>query len=139
MEMHDFMQRQMTTAARRQKQQYDIHAQERNFCTGDTVWLSIPTAGKLDPRWEGEWIVRAVKSPVNMEISDGQRKKLFTLTVFNTVYCRNSQIPTCQEMIMLLGTPLKMTTSYFLQLLQPRKEGTPSVTDILQIVIQLEA
>ena len=68
-----------------------------------------------------------------------REKKLFTLTVFDTVYCRNSQIPTCQETIMLHGIPLKMTTSYSLQLLQPRKEGTHSVTDILQIVIQHEA
>ena len=51
----------------------------------------------------------------------GREKKLFTLTVFDTVYCRNSQIPTCQETIMLRGIPLKMTTSFFLQLLQPRK------------------
>lgn len=76
MEMHDFVQKQTTTAARRQKQQYDVHAQERNFHVGDPVWLSIPTAGKLDPRWEGKWIIRAVKSPVNMEISDGQRTKV---------------------------------------------------------------
>ena len=73
-EMHDFVQRQTTTAARRQKKQYDVHAQDRNFPTGNTVWLSIPTAGKLDRWWEGEWVVREAKSPVNMEISDGQRK-----------------------------------------------------------------
>ena len=76
MEMHDFVQKQTTTAAWRQKEQYDVHAQERNFHVGDQVWLSIPTAGKLDPRWEREWIIRAVKSHVNMEISDGRRKKL---------------------------------------------------------------
>ena len=35
------------------------------------MWLSIPTAGKLDPRWEGRWVVKAIKSPENIEITNG--------------------------------------------------------------------
>ena len=47
-----------------------------SFTTGDPVWLSIPTAGKLEPRWEGGWVVKSVKSPVNVEISDGRRTRI---------------------------------------------------------------
>ena len=38
--------------------------------------LAVPTAGKLDPRWEGEWVVKTIKSPVNVEITDGKRTKV---------------------------------------------------------------
>ena len=30
---------------------------------------------KLDPRWEGEWVVKSVKGPVSVEIYDGKRTK----------------------------------------------------------------
>ena len=33
-----------------------IHTLARSFAVGDPVWLYIPTASKLDPRWVGEWI-----------------------------------------------------------------------------------
>jgi len=33
------------------------------------VWLSIPTAKKLDPQWDGRWTIKAVKSPLNIEIT----------------------------------------------------------------------
>ena len=32
---------------------YDERASLRIFQVGDMVWLSVPTAGKLDPKWEG--------------------------------------------------------------------------------------
>ena len=51
-----------------------ILTKSRPFHVGDPIWLSILTARKLDPRWEGEWTVHAVKSPVNLEICDGRRK-----------------------------------------------------------------
>ena len=54
----------MVDAARHQKQEYDKHMGIRTFKAGDLVWLSIPTAGKLDPRWEGGWKVKACKSLV---------------------------------------------------------------------------
>ena len=44
---------------------------EDSFQVGDDVWLSLPRAGKLDPKWEGNWKVVSVKNPVNVEISDG--------------------------------------------------------------------
>ncbi|KAL5509727.1 hypothetical protein EMCRGX_G005145 [Ephydatia muelleri] len=75
-ELMDFVETHMVDAARHQKQEYDKHMGIRTFKAGDLVWLSIPTAGKLDPRWEGGWKVKACKSPVNMEVSDGTRNQV---------------------------------------------------------------
>ena len=46
-ELHDFVE-----AAQHQKHAYDQHTSARSFSAGDSVWLFVPTAGKLDPRWE---------------------------------------------------------------------------------------
>ncbi|KAL5517962.1 hypothetical protein EMCRGX_G003617 [Ephydatia muelleri] len=75
-ELMDFVETHMVDAARHQKQEYDKHMGIRTFKAGDLVWLSIPTAGKLDPRWEGGWKVKACKSPINMEVSDGTRNRV---------------------------------------------------------------
>jgi len=40
-----------------QKKCYDKHSYSRKFGVNDYVWLSIPVAGKLDPKWEGGWKV----------------------------------------------------------------------------------
>ena len=74
--MYDFVETNLAAAADRQKAVYDQHSSEPHFAVGDPVWLSIPTAGKLDPRWEGRWSIMSIKSPVNMEISDGKRIKV---------------------------------------------------------------
>ena len=66
----------MAEAAEGQRQQYNKHSHEQPFKVDDPVWLSIPTAGKLDPRWEGNWVVTACKSPVNVAISDGPRRRV---------------------------------------------------------------
>ena len=34
---------------------------ECHFIASDLVWLLIPTAGKLDPRWDGRWRIKSVK------------------------------------------------------------------------------
>ena len=54
---------------------YDRSSVQRSFKVNDPVWLSIPTAGKLDLKWEGEWKVVSIKSPVNVEISNGKQTK----------------------------------------------------------------
>ena len=43
---------------------------------GECVWLSIPTAKKLDPQWDGGWTITKVKGPLNMEVSDGNISKV---------------------------------------------------------------
>ena len=75
-ELQDFVDTNLAQAASNQKVAYDFKTRGRKFTEGDPVWLSIPTAGKLDPRWEGNWTIKSIKSPVTMEISDGNRTRV---------------------------------------------------------------
>ena len=74
--IRDFVETNLVEAAQRQKAQFDKHSKERSFGVGDPVWVSIPTAGKLDPRWEGNWIIKAIKSPSTFEISNANKCKV---------------------------------------------------------------
>ena len=65
----------LTEAAHRQRNSVGHKTQTRLFNVDDPVWLSIPTAGKLDPRWEGEWRMHAIPGPVTFVIHDGARYK----------------------------------------------------------------
>ena len=75
-QFQDLVETNTTEAANNQKSTYDTHSTQRTFKTGDPVWLSVPTAGKLSPRWEGEWRIKEVKSNVNMEITKGKQSKV---------------------------------------------------------------
>ena len=75
-ELKNFVESNQTTAAAKQKRAYDKSSTQRSFKINDPVWLSIPTAGKLDPKWEGDWKVVPNKVPVNVMISDGRRTKV---------------------------------------------------------------
>ena len=75
-ELHDFVESGLALAASKQKSAYDNKSNQRSFKVNDPVWLSDPTAGKLDPKWEGNWKILAMKGPVNVEITDGHRKKV---------------------------------------------------------------
>ena len=91
-ELKDFVDTNLAAVASHQKASYDQHTSSPNFSVGDSVWLSVPTAGKIDPRWEERWRIRAIKSPVNMEISDGTRTKVVHRIGCNTVTCQVSVI-----------------------------------------------
>ena len=52
--LRDFVETHNAQANTQQKQHYDEHSLSRTFAIGDSVWLSVPTAGKLDPKWEGK-------------------------------------------------------------------------------------
>ena len=65
-----FVETQNAKASMQQKYKYSL---SRTFATADSVWLSVPTAGKLDPKWEGKWIIQSVKSPITYTIHDGRR------------------------------------------------------------------
>jgi hypothetical protein len=78
-ELHDFVESKLALAASKQKSSYDKKSKQQCFKVNDPVWLSVPTAGKLDPKWEGNWKVLAMKGPVNVEITDGHRKKVVHL------------------------------------------------------------
>ena len=75
-ELRDFVEVEITKAAESQRVEYNKHMAKREFHQGDLVWLSIPTAGKLDARWEGKWTVTSHKSPVTVEITDGARTRV---------------------------------------------------------------
>ena len=66
----------MVDAVRYLKQECDKRMGVRTFKAGDLVWLSIPTAGKLDPHWEGGWKVNLCKSPLTVEVFDGNRTRV---------------------------------------------------------------
>ena len=40
------------------------------------MWLSVPTSGKLQPRWEGKWTVVELKTPINLKITNGAKTKV---------------------------------------------------------------
>jgi len=75
-ELQDFVHINLSKAACSQKLQYDQHTTQPAFIVGSPVWLSIPTAGKLDPRWEGDWVIKSMKSPITAEICDGKRTRV---------------------------------------------------------------
>ena len=75
-ELRDFVDTNLAQAAINQKVAYDSKTRGHKFTEGDPVWLSIPTAGKLDPRWERNWTIKSIKSPITMEISDGNRTRV---------------------------------------------------------------
>ena len=75
-ELRDLVETHLGQAAESQKHLYDRHSVRQSFQQGDLVWLSIPTAAKLDPRWEGKWMVKSIKKPITMEITDGERTKV---------------------------------------------------------------
>ena len=70
------MEVEITKAAESQRIECNKHMAKREFHQGDLVWLSIPTAGKLDAHWEGKWTVISPKSPVTVEITDGARTRV---------------------------------------------------------------
>ena len=75
-ELQDLMDTNLAAAGDHQKSAYDQHTAVHTFNLNDPVWLSVPTAGKLDPRWEGGWRMKSTNSPVTFETTDGQRMKV---------------------------------------------------------------
>ena len=74
--LRDLVETHNAEAASRQKSHYDKTSIERHFIADDRVWLSIPTAGKLDPCWDGRWHINSVKSSLTVEITDGKKTKI---------------------------------------------------------------
>ena len=66
--LRDLVECHIAQEAQRQKKSYDSSTKCRTFNVGDAVWLHVPTAGKLEAKWEGGWTVRRVLSPVNVDI-----------------------------------------------------------------------
>ena len=75
-EFRDLVETHYTDAARKQKLQYDHGARLRHFAVGDSVWLSCPTARKLDPRWERGWTISKLYESNTLEIANGKSTKV---------------------------------------------------------------
>lgn len=73
--LYDFVETHMIDAAHHQQRSYNQRVQQRSFQVGDTVWLDLPTADKLDPKWEGGWIVKAVQGQTTYVIKDGRKDR----------------------------------------------------------------
>ena len=52
--LQDLVANNITAAAQQQKNHYNKNSVTRPFSVGEPIWLSIPTARKLQPRWEGK-------------------------------------------------------------------------------------
>ena len=74
--LQKFVHMDTTKATQAQKFQYDRSSTNHSFAPQELIWLSIPTAGKLQPRWEGKWNVIQMKSPVTVQITDGKRTRV---------------------------------------------------------------
>ena len=74
--MQDFVHANLAQSAKQQKQQYDRYTAPRSFKAGDPVWLSIPTARKLQPRWDGRWTITNQKGSCNLELTNGHQSKV---------------------------------------------------------------
>ena len=70
-QLYDFVELNNVQASTHQKRHFDQSTQPRTFTVGDLVWLSVPTADKLQPKLEGEWVIQSVQSKIN----DGKRTK----------------------------------------------------------------
>jgi len=75
-ELQDLVESNLVRSAGHQKTHYDKQSTTPSFVVHDKVWLSVPTAGKLQPRWEGDWKVTAIKSPVTIQIYNGRKSKV---------------------------------------------------------------
>ena len=74
-QLSDFVETHLAQAAHKQKTAYDQHTQQRHFKIGNPVWLSSPTAGKLDLKWEGGWKIPSVQGPATYTITNGTTTK----------------------------------------------------------------
>ncbi len=86
-EMYEIVEANLIASGASQKAIYDAHSSKRpEFKTNDVVWLSVPTASKLDYRWEGGWsVVRKGSSGVTYEIKHDNGKQ-FTLIDYEKCY-----------------------------------------------------
>ena len=74
--LRDLVESNLVASSAAQKNYYDNKSSLRTFSVNDCVWLSVPVAGKLEPKWEGGWRVTSVLSPVTIAISDGKRNRV---------------------------------------------------------------
>ena len=113
--LQDLVHTNLTANAHQQKVYYDKHTRARSFSPGDLVWLSVPTRGKLQPKWQGKWKIIEIKSLKSLM---DKQLRLYTLIdcsiASNLNMIRYLLITlTCT----LVGLPPKLIIIFFLNLL----------------------
>ena len=74
--LQDLVHTNISASAQQQKRQYDKHSHVHSFVAGDPVWLSVPTRGKLQCKWQGKWKIVELKGTTDAKITDGQITKV---------------------------------------------------------------
>ena len=124
-QLQDFVETNLSASASQQKSVYDHHTSTRQFAVGDPVWLSVPTAGKLDPRWEGRWEITAIKSPTNVKITDGRRTRVVHINrIQHRIQPRQCQQNSAEES--LSTPPQDWAPPQIDQLIIPPSRAAPS-------------
>ena len=81
-----FVETHIVEKATAQKTSYDTHNTTTcSFNVGD-LWLSQPTVGKLDPRWDGSWVVKSIHSPVTLQTTNGKIVYINRLFIWGGVH-----------------------------------------------------
>ena len=116
-ELHDFVHSNLAQSAHLQKIHYDQHAKRSTFSPSDLVWLSVPTARKLDPKGKWEWIIQSIKSPVTVEICSGRRTNT-SIDSDLSIYSRSSMLlllpPPPPPLLLLVKTIKRLQSSHLL-------------------------
>ena len=111
-EIKGFVKTKVAISAKRQEENYDCQAIERSFGAGDTIWLSIPNARKLDPRWQGGMLDCAVsRIPVQLEIVNGRKRKIVHVNQIEK-FNHSEQIPAAPMEQASIGVNLKFATLF---------------------------
>ena len=121
--LKDIVESNLVSSAADQKHFHDRRSHVSSFRVGDNVWLSSPRAGKLDPKWEGNWKVVSVKNPVNVEISDGARTKVVHINrVQHRVQPTNTKSSVHDETMQLWQPP---QIEHFIESASPQPRRNP--------------
>ena len=78
--------------------------QSRTFMVGDLDRLTIPTAGKLDPKWEGGWVSR-----LTYAINVDHLTNIFTCIPTSSLQQRSSLPPTTDVVVVALVSALGLS------------------------------
>ena len=141
----DFVETYITEEQHLQKNSYDHGTRARDFSVGDPVWLSIPTAGKLDPRWEGKCRIQAIPGPVTYMMGQGTGQ--YMSIACNITFSRTWKAPLSmqsQGRAAPLGELRQWSTTLLWTILSVN-DGTPSVfgdhltayTDVARVELTL--
>jgi len=88
---------------------------------GDSVSFSIPTAGKLNAKWDGKWVIKSIKSPVTAEFVMVDVLESYTLIAYDIVLFQANvkqlyPVTLSRQRIAQIGLHLQLTMSFYLHL-----------------------